>query len=257
VTALLEAVPIGAPVRVDFTITNDTEQALPIPASLSMRAGAVRGRVVDPSGVVRTFWPLVRCIEQEEIRELEPGASVTDSVTILRGAEGALFPAPGAYRVFVDLEWSLGEATIRLSGDAAVMVTPPVDESHAAAALRVLTSPDALLTLVLGGDHLEDGIEAIRTALADDVLAPHYAYIEAKRVGKRFGDRDADVDAAAELLSKDTVMSAREARKAIDLLESDEAVAGSDRNKDLIGALTDRAKGVEEKKGSRKRVKAR
>jgi hypothetical protein len=257
VTPLLEALPIGAPARVDFTITNDTEQALPIPASLSMKAGAVRGRVVDPSGVVRTFWPLVLCIEQEEIAELDPGASVTDSVTILRGAEGALFPAPGAYRVIVDLEWSLGEATIRLSGDAPVMVTPPVDESHAAAALRILTSPDALLTLVIGGDHLEEGIEAIQTALDDAVLAPHYAYIEAKRVGKRFGDRDADVDAAAELLSEDTVMSAREARKAIDLLESDEAVAGTDRNKDLIGALTDRAKGVKEKKRSRKRVKAR
>jgi len=257
VTPLLEAVPIGAPVRVEFTIRNDTEQALPIPASLSMKAGAVRGRVVDPSGVVRTFWPLVRCLEEEEIRELEPGASVTDSATILRGAEGALFPAPGAYRVFVDLEWSLGEATIRLSGSAPVMVTPPVDGSHAAAALRVLTSPDALLTLVLGGDHLEEGIEAIRTALDDPVLAPHYGYIEAKRVGKRFGDRDANVDAAAELLSEDTVMSAREARKAVELLESDEAVAGTDRNQGLIGALTDRAKGVQEKKGSRKRAKAR
>lgn len=257
VTPLLETVPIGAPVRVDFTITNDTEQALPIPASLSMKAGAVRGRVVDPSAAVRTFWPLIRCIEEDEIRELEPHASVTNSVTILRGAEGALFPAPGAYRVFVDLEWSLGEAKIRLSGDAPVMVTPPVDESHAAAALRILTSPDALLTLVLGGDHLEEGTEAIRTALEDDVLAPHYAYIEAKRVGKRFGDRDADVDAAAKLLNEDIVMSAREARKAVDLLESDKAVAGSDRNQDLIGALNKWAKGVEKKKGSRKRVKAR
>jgi hypothetical protein len=257
VTPLLEAVPIGAPVRADFTITNETEQALPIPASLSMKAGAVRGRVVDPSGAVRTFWPLVRCIEKDEIRELEPGGSVTDSVTILRGAEGALFPAPGAYRVFVDLEWALGEATIRLSGDAPVMVTPPVDESHAAAALRILTTPDALLTLALGGDHLEEGIEAIRTALDDDVLAPHYEYIEAKRVGKRFGEREADVDAAAELLSEDTVMSARESRKAVELLESDEDVAGRDRNQDLIGVLTDRTTGVEKKKGTRKRAKAK
>ena len=254
VTPLLETVPIGAPVRVDFTITNDTDQALPIPASLSMKSGAVRGRVVDPSGVVRTFWPLVRCIEEEEIRELPARESVTDSVTLLRGAEGALFPAPGAYRVFVDLEWSLGEATIRLSGGAPVMVTPAVDDSHASAALRVLASPDALLTLVLGGDHLEDGIQAIDTALENDVLAPHFAYIEAKRVGKRFGDRKADVKGAAELLSEDTVMSSREARKAVELLESNKTVARSGRNKDLIGTLTDRAKGVKTKKSPRKRA---
>lgn len=256
VKPLLESVPIGAPVRLDFTISNETEQALPIPASLSMKAGAVRGRVVDPSGVVRTFWPLVRCIEQDEIRELGAGDAVTDSATILRGAEGALFPAPGAYRVFVDLEWSLGEATIRLSGDAPVMVTPPVD-SHAAAALRVLTSPDALLTLVLGGDHLEEGIEAIHAALEDDVLAPHYAYIEAKRVGKRFRDRDGDVDRAAELLSEDTVMSAREKQKAVELLESDEAVAGTERTQGLIDALSGRTKAAGQTKGTRKRAKAR
>ena len=255
VAPLLATVPIGAPVRADFTITNETEQTLPIPAILSMKGGAVRGRVVDPSGVVRTFWPLVRCIEEEGIQELKPGKSVTDSVTILRGAEGALFPAPGAYRVFVDLEWSLGEAKIRLSGDAPVMVTPAVDEDHAAAALRILTAPDALLTLVLGGDHLDEGIEAIHIALEDDVLAPHYAYIEAKRVGKRFGDRDADVDAAAALLGKDTVLSTREAQKAVELLQSDGA--GSDRNQDLIGALSVRANGTEKKKSPRRRAKAR
>jgi hypothetical protein len=198
--------------------------------------------VVDPSGTVRTFWPLVHCIEEEEVRLLEPGESVSESITLLRGAEGALFAAPGAHRVIVDLEWTLGEATIRLSGDASVMIMPPADEAHAEAALRVLSAPDALLTLVLGGDHLEDGIEAVHAALDDPVLRPHYAYIEAKRVGKRFGDRDADVDAAAQLLSEDAVVSPREARKAVELLESDEAVAGSDRGHDLIEALAERAR---------------
>ena len=130
------------------------------------------------------------------------------------------------------------------------MVTPPVDDGHASAALRVLTSPDALLTLVLGGDHLDDGIEAIRTALDNKVLAPHYAYVEAKRVGNRFGRREPDIDAVAELIDKDTVMSTRERRKAVDLLESDEAVAGSDRAQDLIETLTGRTKGAERKKTS-------
>ena len=63
------------------------------------------------------------------------------------------------------------------------MVTPPVDDAHAEAALKVLTTPDALLTLALGGDHLDEGIEAIQAALDNPVLRPHFAYIEAKRVG--------------------------------------------------------------------------
>ena len=76
----------------------------------------------------------------------------------------------------------------------------------------------------------------------------------AKRIGKRFGDRKADVKGAAELLSEETVMSSREARKAVELLESNKTVARSGRNKDLIGALTDRAKGVKTKKSPRKRA---
>ena len=229
-----------------------TEQALPIPANLTMKGGAVRGRVVDPSGTVRTFWPLVRCIEEEEIAELAPGQSAGDWITLLRGAEGSLFAAPGAHRVVVEVEWSLGEARIHLSGETSVMISPAENEAHAEAALKVIASPDALLTLVIGGDHLEEGIEAIHAALDSPVLQPHYAYIEAKRIGKRFGDREADIDAASELLTPETVVTPREAQKAVDLLESDEAIAGSDRGQELIDVLGARAEGapVAEKRGS-------
>ena len=72
VKPLMAAIPIGALVRVEFAITNMTEQALPIPANLTMKGGAVRGRVVDPSVTVRTFWPLLRCIEEEEIVSSPP-----------------------------------------------------------------------------------------------------------------------------------------------------------------------------------------
>ena len=32
------------------------------------------------------------------MRELGPGEAVTDALTLLRGFEGALFPAPGLYQ---------------------------------------------------------------------------------------------------------------------------------------------------------------
>ena len=75
-------------------------------------------------------------------------------------------------------------------------------------------------------------------------MQPHYAYIEAKRIGKRFGDREADIDAASELLTPETVVTPREAQKAVDLLESDEAIAGSDRGQELIDVLGARAEGA-------------
>ena len=62
------------------------------------------------------------------------------------------------------------------------MVLAAVDASHREAARQVLGTPDVMLTLAFGGDHLEDGLAAIRAALANDVLRPHYAFVEAKRV---------------------------------------------------------------------------
>ena len=136
------------------------------------------------------------------------------------------------------------------------MISPAENEAHAEAALKVIASPDALLTLVIGGDHLDEGIEAIHAALDSPVLQPHYAYIEAKRIGKRFGDREADIDAASELLTGDG-RDAREAQKAVDLLESDEAIAGSDRGQELIDVCSARARAHPwPRKRKRKRVKA-
>jgi hypothetical protein len=101
-----------------------------------------------------------------------------------------------------------------VAGETGVMVTAAVDRAHAEAALKVLSTPDALLTLVLGGDHVKDGINAIQTALKNPVLKPHFAYIEAKRLAERFGERQGNPEAATSLIGADTVMSLAEAKKA-------------------------------------------
>jgi hypothetical protein len=101
------------------------------------------------------------------------------------------------------------------------MVTSAVDDAHAAAALKVLSAPDALLTLVFGGDHLADGIEAIQTAVEDPVLRPHFAYVEAKRLAERFWEREADLGVAAPLIEDSTVMSPAEIKKAAELVQTE------------------------------------
>lgn len=99
------------------------------------------------------------------------------------------------------------------------MVTPVVDESHAKAALKTLATPDLLLTLALGGDHLIEGIEALKAALADKTLRPHYAYTEFKRIAKPYFKRKAELKKAAELIRKDTIMSKTEVEKARTLFD--------------------------------------
>jgi hypothetical protein len=98
-------------------------------------------------------------------------------------------------------------------GEASIVVSAAVDKDHAEAALKVLSTPDTLLTLVLGGDHIRDGIEAIHAALENPILRPHYAYIEAKRLAERFGRRKPNLKAAADLIDDTTITSPLKSKK--------------------------------------------
>jgi hypothetical protein len=244
VRALLAAVPIGAPVRVDYSLDNTSDEALLVPASLSMKSGSVKGRVIDPSGAVRTFRSILRCIEEEPLSELDPGESVAHSVTLLRGAEGALFPAPGAYRIVVEVEWNVGGVPVATAGETSVMVTAAIDTEHAEAALRLLSTPDALLTLAIGGDHLEKGIEAVQAGLENEVLRPHYAFIEAKRLGRPFYDRPADIDAAAALIDESTVLSQAELKRAAELVRDAEKADDGQKPEALVKILQEKVREV-------------
>jgi hypothetical protein len=124
----------------------------------------------------------------------------------------------------VEVRWNVQGIDRIVEGSADVMVTGATDQAHAEAALKVLSSADALLTLALGGDHLKDGVEAIGAALANPVLRPHYAYIEAKRLAERFGQRGPDPKASK--LLEGCVMSDAEKRKAGRLFKAAAAKMG-------------------------------
>jgi hypothetical protein len=230
VEPLLAAVPLGAPVRVKVELSNINDEPLLAPSTLSMQSGLVKGTVADPTGKIRTFQPILLCVEEFPLAPLAPGESIRHSITLLRGAQGALFPMPGPHRIQVEVHWDAGGMEAMITAEADVMVTPLVDEEHAEAALKVLTTPDALLTVVLGGDHLPEGIEAIQKALDSPVLRPHFAFIEAKRVAERFGKRKPNLKAAAELINEATVMSPAEIKRAVGLVKAAEADNASGKN---------------------------
>jgi hypothetical protein len=220
ITPLLGELPLGAPVRIGVKLRNDGEQPLSVPASLSLKSEFVSGSVIDPSGTARSFRTIIHCIEDSPFRVLEPGQQIEESMTLMRGAEGALFGVSGIHQVRVEVHWEIEGMVAHLDASASVMVTPAVDARHAEAAHKVLSTPDAHLVLAIGGDHLTDGIVAIQAALASPVLKPHFAAIESKRLASRFMKRKADVKASSALLDYDTVMSRTEQDK-LDRLISD------------------------------------
>ncbi|EPS36028.1 hypothetical protein H072_10429 [Dactylellina haptotyla CBS 200.50] len=209
-------VPLGAPVRINLTLTNKAEIPVTVPADISLKSDYTTGTVTDPTGKTRGFQSLFYFDRAEEPKVLEAGQSTSTSLTLLRGGQGALFPVSGVHKVNIKLSWCTGDG-LPLSiviGSVTVMVTPPLDKSHAAAAHKLLTTPDAHLVLVLGGDYLQDGVEAIKQAIKDKTLRPHFAGTEAKRLLKKAFDRRPDIEGASTLLSDgDAVLSNEEKEK--------------------------------------------
>ncbi|MGE0224741.1 MAG: hypothetical protein AB7F35_14780 [Acetobacteraceae bacterium] len=220
VTPLLNEVPLGAPVRVKVELVNVGQTPQRVPDRLSLKTDFVRGMVYDPSGSGRSFSPVIRCIEDQPMRVLRPNESVAEAMTLMRGYEGALFPTPGVHTIEVEVRWDVEQVEASITGRTTVMVTGVVDPAHAEAAHRILATPDAHMVLVIGGDHLTEGVAAVKDALKNDVLRPHFASIEAKRLMQRQGRRKPNVKAAAALVDEATVMSGSEAVKLAKLVKA-------------------------------------
>jgi hypothetical protein len=191
ITPLLTEIPLGAPVRVELNLTNNSDSAVTIPARIDMKSTCIRGVVKDPSGTLRSFRSIIGCVDEEPLVELGPKKSVAKSLTLLRGGDGPLFPSSGVSEIAVTLRWALpstGEAgpmpDAVVQGSTAVFITGANTGAHAKAAYKVLTTPDTHLVLALGGTHLSSGIEAIETAVGNDLLGPHWSVVNAKALAK-------------------------------------------------------------------------
>ena len=223
VDPLEELLPLGAPARVDFALVNDSPAPVLVPATLSLRGGAVRGKVIDPAGTVRTFLPRVACLDKQPLRRLEPGERVAHSATITHGPLGALFPSPGLHRVVVEVQWDEGGAARGLTGSATVLVAGATTAEQERAAYGILSTPDTMLAIAASAD-IGGGVEAIEQAASDPTLGPHYAWLEAKRTLRGRATTGEPYRRALERLAEgDVVMSSAECRRALETLDDVEA----------------------------------
>jgi hypothetical protein len=249
VDAQPDVVPIGAPVRVNFILTNRSNQVKKVPGSLRIKSGHVSGRVIDPLGSSQDFATIIRYTNRNKkdvlSQDLQPGQSIAHSATLLWGTEGPLFPTSGFYRVILELNWYLEGVRFRIAGSDGVMVTPPKDNTHARAALKIFSTPNVLLALAIGGDHNEEGYEVIRNAMNHAVLKPHYDLVEAKRVGQNyFREREPKLKDTADIVNEDTVMSPTEVIRLTKILKSSAKETEKDVVKKMSNLLLTKSKGT-------------
>jgi hypothetical protein len=215
-----ELLPFGAPARVDFTLVNGSTAPVLAPATLSLRGGTVRGKVIDPAGTVRTFLPLVPCVDEQPLRLLEPGEQVSHSATITHGPQGALFPSAGLHRIVVEVQWDDGGSPRGLTGSATVLVTAAASAEHERAAYGILSTPDTMLAIAAAAD-VGGGFQAIERAASDPTLGPHYAWLDAKRTlqGHRTAAEEPRRHALERLAGGDVVVSSAERRRVVEALD--------------------------------------
>jgi hypothetical protein len=207
VSPLLDAIPFGAPARIKLRITNTSSQNQKVPISLSLKTGVVTGSVVDPDGIERTFWPLKKWEDSDPGRILPAYESRTFTMTLLRGAQKALFPVAGDHRVKVRATWQRNGKSVCLDDQTIVHVNAPIDDNHRATALKILSTPDTLFSVAIIGDHLIEGNKAVQAAVDNPILRPHFAVIRAKLLLTGPRKPPLDLDEACDLIDDSVVMS--------------------------------------------------
>ncbi len=242
VRPMLEDVPLGAPVRVNIALYNNSREPVYGPGSLNMTSGNVQGKVIDPSGSENTFSPLIRCADEETLQSLKAGnPPVTYSLTLSHGSKRPLFPSEGVHTVNIEVSWFLNGSRFRTTSDTKIVVTPPVDDKHRKIADRILATRDTLFTMVIGGDLFTDGLEAVQAALTHDTLRPHWAFIEARRMCTPTRDRKSDLVAAEKLINDETIMGPAEIKRLAELVKEVKAEAPEDIVQKIAMALLRKA----------------
>ncbi len=235
----LHKLPFGAPLRLRVRLASEGKMS--VPEALSLKSGQLTGEFVDPSGTARSFVPLVLTVDEPRFRVLAGKQEMVHELTLLRGSEGALLPVPGYYRVVVHLTWDTESRDLRLlrvTGRSALRVEPPETDKQERAALAVLDTPNIMLPLVFGASQ-DDGVDALKKAVDDAILGPHYAVIEAKRLAgqatslKHFA-------AAAKLIDERSVLTGAESLRLAEIVEkaAKRAPRTAPKNPQIIRLLT-------------------
>jgi predicted Zn-dependent protease len=216
---VLTHIPLGVPVRLELALHNTSPYDQLLPADISLKSGFLRGKVTDAWGEERVFSSLIVCMDAEELSVLPSGEKRLSSLTLLRGAQGALFPSAGSYDISIDIHWHDKETEGFATATTRVHVQSSESVEQAKVVQKLLATPDLLLTLVLGGDHLRTGISALKKALAQPALRTHFAFLEARRLSQKKKNRARNLKKAAQLLAENPVMSLCEKIKAQQFLK--------------------------------------
>lgn len=155
-------IELGEPLQLSWTLTNRSEQPLPVPNDLTIEAQHVFIDVTDANGVVRNMPSFVIRTDQASMIALEPGASATERTRVFWGSNGFAFEKPGHYVVEVRVLWAIAGIPVGVKSAKHVWVNFPQTQLDNDAAAELL-HPEVGKYVALGGgaNHLTEAVERL------------------------------------------------------------------------------------------------
>jgi len=200
VTGPADAVVLGQPFDLSWTLTNSGGGALIVPNDVSLEGLFTSMWITDPDGRQRPFRPYVIICDTVKLAELTPGASLAATHQAFWSSDGFAFPRPGHYRVRAAVNWSAGGIPVGVQDEIEVFIDFPVSaEDNDGAGLVMNTAVGKWVAL--GGEayHLDEACRRLGTVAsgADESAPRQLAGFEGLLPDPDRVDPDAEDDAPA------------------------------------------------------------
>lgn len=182
VTPSSDRVALGEPITLTWTLTNQAATTVPVPDELAVESLVARVSVTDPIGRI-TFMrpPEISSCPRILIVPLEPGASVTGSMTLYWGMDGFAFEMPGRHLIEVILLWALDGVPVAASGGRHIFVSYPTSDEGNEVAAQLL-HPDVGKAVAVGNaEPFERAAE--RISRAQEIASEHPANQTLRHMG--------------------------------------------------------------------------
>ena len=155
-------IELGEPLRLSWTLTNRSDEPLPVPSDLSFEAQHVFSDVTDANGVARNMPSFVIRTDQATIMALEPGTSITERTRVFWGSNGFAFENAGHFAVEVRVIWSIAGIPVGVTAAQHVWVNFPQTQADNDAAADLL-HPEVGKYVALGGgaNHLTEAVSRL------------------------------------------------------------------------------------------------
>jgi len=132
--------------------------------------------VRGPAGGEEAFIPLVLAEALGTETTLGPGESLKESAKLFFGGRGWTFPSPGNYQIRAVFEGVIGAPGPLSSNVLALEVRAPANTAEQEQARLIMGREQGKFLIYEGGDHLTQGIQALRALVSRYPRSPHAAY---------------------------------------------------------------------------------